>query len=73
MTLNDLKNKSSMSELALIEKLESLLRESIKDELKESISKPLLEMTKGISSDFSPDYFRTRDLIQKIVKIVDES
>lgn len=73
MYLSELKNKASMSELALIEKVETLIRKDLKSDLKEIIVGRLTDFTKQQSNGFNPDSFRTKELIQGIIKSVEEA
>lgn len=72
MNLKELKSKASMSELALIEKVEELIRPNVKSELKEAISVPLLKWVKE-NNNFHPDSYRIRDLVDKVVKVVEDA
>lgn len=73
MYLSELKNKASMSELALIEKVETLIRSDIKSDIKEIVGKRLLDFARQNSNGFGPDSFRIKELVQDIIEIVNKA
>lgn len=62
-----------MSELALIEKVETLIRKDVTSDLKEIIAGRLMDFVKKECNGFGPDSFRTKELIQNIIKHVEEA